>query len=413
MKTTLRDYCDLISIQVDPRIHAGATYVGLEHIMSGELVRSGGGRGDSVQSSKFAFEKNDVLYGKLRPYLDKAILADCDGICTTELLVLRPKSDVDPRFLSCVVHTRDFIDHAMSGVTGVQHPRTSWHRISEFEVLPFTPDEQMGIAAIVWKIHEALQTNQRALTTYQDLKDSAMRELFSQGLRGESRKESEIGSIPESWDVVGLGSLGRIGNGSTPKRDVKAYWEGGYYPWLTSAKVYDRLITAADEFVTDEALARCHLPRVKAGSLVMAITGQGKTLGNCALLGIEATVSQHLAYVSINSSEVAGSYIRGYLETRYGYLRDVASGGGSTKGALTCAFLRDLPIPLPPTRIEQQEIADVLDAIDQKIDLHKQKKAVLEDLFRALLHKLVTGEVRVSDLDLSALETASAVEVTV
>jgi type I restriction enzyme S subunit len=120
MKTTLRDYCDLISIQVDPRIHAGATYIGLEHILSGELVRSGGGRGDSVQSSKFAFEKNDVLYGKLRPYLDKAILADCDGICTTELLVLRPKSDVDPRFLSCVVHTRDFIEHAMSGVTGVQ-----------------------------------------------------------------------------------------------------------------------------------------------------------------------------------------------------------------------------------------------------------------------------------------------------
>jgi type I restriction enzyme S subunit len=144
----------------------------------------------------------------------------------------------------------------------------------------------------------------------------------------------------------------------------------------------------------------------------MAITGQGKTLGNCALLRIEATVSQHLAYVSFNSSEVVGSYIRGYLETRYRYLRDVASGGGSTKGALTCAFLRDLPIPLPPTRPEQQEIADVLDAFDQKIDLHKRKKAVLGQLFQSLLHKLMAGEVRVSDLDLSALETASAAEVT-
>jgi type I restriction enzyme S subunit len=70
-----------------------------------------------------------------------------------------------------------------------------------------------------------------------------------------------------------------------------------------------------------------------------------------------------------------------------------------------------LPIPLPPTRIEQQEIADVLDAIDQKIDLHKQKKAALEELFRTLLHKLMTGEVRVSDLDLSALETAPTAEI--
>jgi type I restriction enzyme S subunit len=68
---------------------------------------------------------------------------------------------------------------------------------------------------------------------------------------------------------------------------------------------------------------------------------------------------------------------------------------------------------LPPTRIEQQEIADVLEAIDQKIDLHEQKAAVLKALFRTLLHKLITGEVPVSELDLSALETAPEVEVTV
>ena len=147
MKTMLRDYCDLISIQVDPHSRSDATYVGLEHVTSGEFVRSGGGRGDSVQSFKFAFEKNDVLYGKLRPYLDKAILADCDGICTTELLVLRPKPDVDPRFLTCAVHSKDFVEHAMSGVTGAQHPRTSWHRISEFEVFPLTQDAQLASSA--------------------------------------------------------------------------------------------------------------------------------------------------------------------------------------------------------------------------------------------------------------------------
>ncbi|KUR79074.1 hypothetical protein AQZ49_06590 [Novosphingobium sp. FSW06-99] len=53
---------------------------------------------------------------------------------------------------------------------------------------------------------------------------------------------------------------------------------------------------------------------------------------------------------------------------------------------------------------EQREIADIFHAIDAKIDLHKRKKAVLEELFRALLHKLMTGEIRVADLDLSALQ---------
>lgn len=59
-----------------------------------------------------------------------------------------------------------------------------------------------------------------------------------------------------------------------------------------------------------------------------------------------------------------------------------------------------------PTTGEQQEIVAILDSIDRKIDLHKRKKAVLEELFRALLHKLMTGEIRVADLDLSALTSS-------
>jgi type I restriction enzyme S subunit len=328
---------------------------------------------------------------------------------------LRPnREDVDPRFYVYFLQsafTQLGIFEGAGNKTTI--PNLSRNRLAELELPLPQLNEQLAIANALSSVRHGINKQLQLVKSAQELKQVAMRDLFSHGLRGENQKETEAGPIPETWVVIALGSLGRIGNGSTPKRDVKEYWDAGHYPWLTSAKVYDRLITAADEFVTDEALARCHLPRVKAGSLVMAITGQGKTLGNCALLGIDATVSQHLAYVSLNSSEVAGSYVRGYLETQYGYLRDVASGGGSTKGALTCAFLRELPIPLPQTREEQQEIADVLDAIDLKIDLHKRKKTVLEELFQSLLHKLMTGEVRVSDLDLSALETAPAVEVTV
>jgi type I restriction enzyme S subunit len=391
MTTTLTHYCDLIATQVDPHDHGDAVYIGLEHIRSGEFLRSGAGIGREVESSKYAFREGDVLYSKLRPYLDKAILADCNGICTTELLVLRPKPNVDPRFLVCVLHSSRFREHAMSGVTGSQHPRTSWHRISEFELSNFTQTEQENIASFGWEIHGALKSNRNALDTFLELKEAAMKELFTCGLRGERQKQTEVGSIPHSWNVVLLGSLGRIGNGSTPKRDVSEYWKDGVYPWLTSAKVYDRQITTADEFVTNEALVRCHLPRVKAGSLLIAITGQGKTLGNCAILDIEATINQHLAYVLMDSDQVSASYIRGYVETLYDYLRDVASGGGSTKAALTCAFLRDLPIPLPPTLKEQREIAAVLDVIDQKIGLHQRKKRVLQELSQQLLNDFITG----------------------
>src|SRR5262245_14461453 len=122
----LSDLCDLIAVQVDPNSRPDAVYVGLEHVDSGRFERIGEGRAGDVQSAKYAFQPGDVLYGKLRPYLDKAVLASDAGICTTELLVLRPRRGVDPRFIVSMVHTPTFVEHAVSGTTGVQHPRTSW-----------------------------------------------------------------------------------------------------------------------------------------------------------------------------------------------------------------------------------------------------------------------------------------------
>lgn len=123
---------------------------------------------------------------------------------------------------------------------------------------------------------------------------------------------------------------------------------------------------------------------------------------------MRATINQHLAYVATDLSLADPGYLRGYLETQYEYFRQVGGGGGSTKGALTCAFLRGVPIPCPPTLDEQREIVAVLEAIDRKIDLHRRKRAVLDELFKVLLHKLMTGEIRVSDLDLLALSAGSA-----
>lgn len=407
-KTDLAQLCDLVSVQRNPNDVPEAVYLGLEHLASGRMRPISSGRAANVQSHKFAFQRNDLLYGKLRPYLDKAVLADGNGVCTTELLVLRAKSGVDPRYLACVVHAPAFIEHAMSGITGAHHPRTSWSHIAQFELPRRDEREQAAIARLLWSINDLLVAYATAIERAEELKRAAMTRLFTRGLRDEAQKETEIGLVPESWEVVPLGSLGKIGNGSTPKRTVPAYWTGGAFPWLTSAKVYDREIEQADQFVTQTALDECHLPRIKPGAVLMAITGQGKTLGHCAVLKTEATISQHVAYVQTDTEKADPGFVRGYLETQYEYLRQVASGGGSTKGALTCAFLKNLPIPLPPTLDEQGEIVDILDAIDRKIALHRQKRAVLEELFQSLLHKLMTGGVRVADLDLSALPATPA-----
>ncbi len=357
------------------------------------------------------FERGDLLIAKITPFFENGKQAWVEGLpapfgyATTEVIPLRPNAPGNDRrllfFYLLHPEIRSFISERMEGSTGRQ--RVPEQVLLELPYPELPPEDQRTIADTLERIIRQIELEERSARTAGELKRSAMRELFTRGLRGEPQKETEIGSVPETWEVVPLGSLGKIGNGSTPKKAVSAYWHGGTFPWLTSAKVYDREIETADQFVTNVALAECHLPRVKPGAVLIAITGQGKTLGHCAVLKIEATVSQHVAYLQTDTDKVDPSFVRGYLETQYGYLRQVAAGGGSTKGALTCAFLRGLLVPLP-SKNEQREIVTFLDAIDRKIELHRKKRAVLEELFKALLHKLMTGEIRVTHLDLSALE---------
>jgi type I restriction enzyme, S subunit len=323
-----------------------------------------------------------------------------DAFHNEAIISIFPKHGVDQRFLGYWLSQVDYDglhDRQIKGNTLNQD------KIDRIAVAKPPLPEQQNIADVLDHVRQGIETQRAQFKIATELKRAVMREVFTRGLRGEAQKDSEIGPVPESWDVVPLGSLGRVGNGSTPKKNTSDYWSGGTFPWLTSAKVYDRNIAKADQFVTELALAECHLPIVQPGAILVAITGQGKTLGHCAVLNIAATTNQHIAYLATNLSKAVPSFVRGYLETQYDYFRQVGSGGGSTKGALTCAFLRDLPIPLPPTLDEQSEITAILDAIDAKIDLHKRKKAVLEELFRALLHKLMTGSIRVAELDLSAL----------
>ncbi|VBT21496.1 restriction endonuclease subunit S [Burkholderia pseudomallei] len=361
------------------------------------------------------FEQGDVLIAKITPSFENGKQAWARrlptpfGYATTEVIPLRPSAlGYDRRLLFFYLlhpEIRSYVSERMEGSTGRQ--RVPEQVLLDLPYPELPPEEQRPIADALEQITQQIELEDRSARTAEALKHAAMRELFTRGLGGKAQKETEIGLVPESWDVVPLGSLGKIGNGSTPKKSVHDYWDGGTFPWLTSAKVYDRDIEAAGQFVTKTALDKCHLPIVKPGAVLIAITGQGKTLGHCAVLRIEATINQHVAYLQTNTTRADPRFIRGYLETQYDYLRQVAAGGGSTKGALTCAFLRSLPLPLPEID-EQRGIVVILDAIDRKINLHRKKRAVLEELFKSLLHKLMTGEITVSDLDLSALALVPA-----
>lgn len=133
----------------------------------------------------------------------------------------------------------------------------------------------------------------------------------------------------------------------------------------------------------------------------MAMYGQGVTRGKVGILGIEASCNQACAAMIPVDDGVLPRYLYHYLTSRYEAIRSLAHGGQQQN--LNLGIVRKIDVPVPSTTDEQQEIVDVLDALDRKIDLHRRKREVLDQLFKSLLHKLMTGEVSADDLDLSAL----------
>lgn len=411
---------DLYEITRKPRnrnvsSYASVPFFPMEAIpQGGEFEARYAEKSPSSITSGTYFERGDILVAKITPSFENGKQALVEqlpldfGYATTEVIPLHPKTSAqDKRLLFYyLLHpdVRSFVAEKMEGATGRQ-------RVPEDVLLdlPF-PEigerEQKNIANSLQLVQEGIQLEKHCFEKVTTLKQVVMRELFTRGLRGGAQKETEIGPVPESWEIVPLGSLGKIGNGTTPNRQNPAYWESGTIPWITSSRMYERQITGSDEYVTRTALEKCNLPLLQPGAILIAIVGQGKTLGHCAILDVEASASRHVGFIQPGGASISSGFLRGYLESQYKYLRQLASGNGSTRGALTGAILKKVPVPLPSLD-EQREIVPILDALDRKIALHRQKRAALEKLFRSLLHKLMTGDILVGELDLSVFPLVS------
>lgn len=195
-----------------------------------------------------------------------------------------------------------------------------------------------------------------------------------------------------------LGRRTRIGNGSTPRRDRLDYWTNGTFPWLNSAVVNQDRVTTSDQFVTETALAECHLPGVRPGSILVGLTGQGKTRGMATVLEQEATVSQHIGYITPDASHWHSRYLLWSLRASYGQLRELSDENGSTKGGLTCEDLKRVVLAKPDLQT-QREVASRLDQQTAKVDLLVAKAERFIELSKerrsALITAAVTGQLDV------------------
>lgn len=277
-------------------------------------------------------------------------------------------------------------------------------------VLPVPSIEEQGtIAAFLdretTKIDALVEEQKRLIELLNEKRQAVISQAVTKGLDPNvPMKDSGVewlGQVPAHWSVVPIKHFARVGNGSTPNRDRVDYWEGGHFPWLSSGVVNQPTVTEPTALVTATALAECHLPIVSPPAVVVGITGEGKTRGTARVLGIEATLNQHLAYVKPIDSKVSVEFLRYYFEMAYEQMRFESDGVGSTKGAITCGQLADMRMPIPP----HKEMLAIFEALNKStaaiLELERQSEcaiALLGERRSALISAAVTGKIDVRGL---------------
>jgi len=175
-EVTIGEICNIQADRREPQhLPADTRYLGLEHIESEHFRILGFGPIEEISSSVSPFQKTDVLFGRLRPYLRKVVLADTDGVCTPEILVLRPNpSLVLPLFLHSVVSSEPVIERCIAMSAGTRMPRTKANDLAEIPVLLPPLDVQNRVVDLI----ESMDSYIDALRTQADAARTARTSLL-------------------------------------------------------------------------------------------------------------------------------------------------------------------------------------------------------------------------------------------
>lgn len=293
------------------------------------------------KSDKHCFFKGNVLYSKLRPYLNKVIVADADGYCTTEILAFNFGQHIAAQYAKTFFMSPYFVDYAMDGAYGVKMPRIGSHR-GNSALMPVPPyTEQIHLVNRIDELFEQIDIIEQNQTDIDTLYDEFRKRTLTLAIQGKlvpqdpndepasvllerirAEKKAKLGKkyvdsyiyksddncyyekvgtnepvrldnlpfdIPDSWCWARLGNIGDWGAGVTPARTNSQYY-GGNIPWLKTGELNNDIIYGSEEHITDEALKECSLRYCRIGDVLIAM--YGATIGKLAIAGVPLTTNQ-------------------------------------------------------------------------------------------------------------------------
>jgi type I restriction enzyme S subunit len=326
-------------------------------------------------------------------YVDFPFILGADGT-----KVLKPDSELfDPKFF-------------YYAVLGLDIPNRGYNRhftlLKEKSLRRPEKEEQRKIAAVLGLVQQAIQQQERLIALTTELKKALLHKLFTEGLRGEPQKQTEIGPVPESWEPTPLGTCCDIVSGSLSYTDFlkMASVDDGDTTECMGVKVSDMNLPGNENnFVTANAVrhilvATAHRKLISPNTVVFPKRGAAIATNKKRLTTIWTVLDPNLIGVHAKDS-LDADFLFHWFQTFD--LRRITDPGPTPQ--LNKKDLIPVLMPLPKEIDEQRDIANVISTIDRKLILHQGKHAAFTALFRTLLHQLMTAQIRVDKLDIKEL----------
>ena len=208
-------------------------------------------------------------------------------------------------------------------------------------------------------------------------------------------KNTEVGVIPEDWDVKAIGKYTDVTSGGTPSTLIREYWDGPIR-WMNSGELNLKIVYEVENRITELGLNESATKLVPKNCVLIGLAGQGKTRGTVAINKVELCTNQSIAAI-LPSDEVFYEYLYYNLDSRYFELRGLSTGDGG-RGGLNLTIIKNLLIPLPPTKAEQTAIANALSDTDALINslekLIAKKRNIKQGAMQQLLKPKEDWEVK-------------------
>ncbi|WP_443976787.1 restriction endonuclease subunit S [Treponema succinifaciens] len=341
--------------------------------------------------STSAYKPNDILLSNIRPYFCKIWFADKKGSCSNDVLVVRAKKEIDPKFLYYVLSDQNFFNWDSITSKGTKMPRGTPNAIMKYSVPDIPLRTQQKIASILSAYDNLIQNYKKQIEALQTAASELYKEWFVR-FRFPGYKNSRFeNGIPEGWKIERIGNIGEVIGGGTPSTENEEYWDGDI-PWLSPVDLSDNTnvyVSRGGKNITKLGLQKSSAKMMPKDTVLLSSRAP---VGYVALAKNPICTNQGFKSVVCNTSVIQPIYLYFYFRMNKNYLQSIAS--GATFPELSGSMMKKLKVLLPQMEL-QKEFSKKANIFISKAELLSEQITNLTQQRDLLLPRLMRGALEV------------------